>query len=127
MNQPQLIDLAVSQDDGKVFLRIRGNLDGRTARRVEDVLQHLHGAPEDVLLSVDLSNMADFDYFGVVHLIKAIRDHRSRFQQVTVSGLKTSNENIFRRFGLESGKSSELALLAERLPGSKHHGEHPGR
>ena len=86
-----------------LFFRLRGKLDGSGACQMENVLNRLQDVPNDARLAIDLSEVREFDYFGIVHFDKVIRGRRYRFREISLSGLEGGAERLFKRFGLANG------------------------
>ena len=104
MAQKHRFNLKVISNNGKVFLRLKGDLNGSSACQMEHALERLWDAAKVSRLTVDFSGVRHFDYFGVAHSAKAIRRQRYRFPEISLSGLEATTENLFKRFGLENGK-----------------------
>ena len=104
MAKKHRFNLKVISKKGKVFLRLKGDLNGSSACEIENTLERLSHVPKTLRLTVDLSGIRDLDYFGVVHFAKAIRRQRYRFSEISLTGLKESTESRFKRFGLGNGK-----------------------
>jgi anti-anti-sigma factor len=104
MAQKHRFNLKVISNNGKVFLRLKGDLNGSSACQMENTLERLRHLPQTSRLTVDLSGIRGLDYFGVVHFAKAIRRQRYRFSEISLTGLKENTEGLFKRFGLENGK-----------------------
>ena len=94
--------LKIQNKNGKVLMRLMGNLDGSGACQVESALERLQGLPRNSKLIFDLSGIRNFEYFGVAILAKSIRRQKNKFQQVSLVGLEISVANVFRHFGLKS-------------------------
>jgi len=108
MNCEDGFSLTIEQENGRVSVRIVGDLDGRGAGQVQrslDRLSHLSKAAE---LTVDLSALRDFDYFGVVTFAKTMRTQLNRFREVRLTGLEGPSEKLFKRFGLDNAKVTHV-------------------
>lgn len=103
-------NLKVIRNSDTVFLRLKGNLNGSGACEMEHALERLQHIPKAARLTVDLSGIRDFDYFGVVHFAKAMRVQIKRFREVSLTGLEGSAENLLKNFGLENGKLTLVQL-----------------
>jgi anti-anti-sigma regulatory factor len=102
--------LGFMRNKDNLFLRLRGKLDGSGACQMENALDRLGDASQDASLTVDLSGIREFDYFGIVHFAKVIRGRRYRFREICLSGLEGGAERPFKRFGLANGKVSRFQL-----------------
>ena len=110
MAQKHRFNLKVISNNGKVFLRLKGDLNGSSACQMEHALERLRDVAKTSRLTVDLTGILDLDYFGVVHFAKAIRGQRYRFSEISLTGLKKTIESLFKRFGLENGKVTHVEL-----------------
>jgi anti-anti-sigma factor len=110
MAKKHRFNLKVISNNGKVFLRLKGDLNGSGACQMEHALERLRHVPKTSRLTVDLSGIRDLDCFGVVHFAKAIRRQRYRFSKISLTGLKETTESLFKRFGLENGKVTHVQL-----------------
>lgn len=110
MTKKRRINLKVKQSNGNVLLRLRGDLNGSGACQMEHVLEKLRDVPRTSRLTIDLSGIRDFDYFGVVHFARALRGQRYRFYEISLRGLEATRESLFKRFGLENGKVTRVQL-----------------
>jgi anti-anti-sigma regulatory factor len=97
-------NVKVNQNNGKVFMRFTGELNGSGACQMEYALERLRDVAEASRLTLDFSGIRQFDYFGVVQSARAIRAQRHRFFEISLTGLKETTESLFKRFGLENGK-----------------------
>lgn len=104
MNSDDCLRLTIEQENGSVYLRLEGDLDGRGAGQVERSLDRLGNLSKAATLTVDLGGMREFDYFGVVTFATAMRAQMNRFREVSLTGLEGSPENLFKRFGLKNVK-----------------------
>jgi ABC-type transporter Mla MlaB component len=104
MVQKHRFALKVKSNNDKVFLRLSGDLNGSGACQMEYALESLQNSAKGSRLTVDFSGVRHFDYFGVVQSAKAIRRQRYRFLEISLTGLEATAENLFKRFGLASGK-----------------------
>jgi anti-anti-sigma regulatory factor len=102
--------LRFRRDKDNLFFRLRGKLDGSGACQMENALDRLRDVANHARLTVDLSEVREFDYFGIVHFAKVIRRRRYRFREISLSGLEGGAERLFKRFGLANGKVSRLQL-----------------
>jgi anti-anti-sigma regulatory factor len=89
------------RDRTGVLVSIQGILDGSAAAEVEQVLRRTAGRYRGKTLIVDFGRTRKFEYFGIVILSRVIRRYRHSFQEVRLSGMRTSVQNVFRRFGVE--------------------------
>lgn len=110
MAKKDKFNLKVKRTNDKVLIRLTGYLNGSGSCQMENTLERLRDLPKAGKLTVDLSGIRDFDYFGVVHFAKAIRRQRCRFFEISLTGLKETTENLFKRFGLENGKVTYVQL-----------------
>ena len=104
MAKKKSINLKIMQSKGDVFMRIEGHLDGSGACQEERALKRLHEKTRNCKLILGLRGIRNFEYFGIAILAKNIRSQRRHFQEVSVTGLQTSTESIFKRFGVENDK-----------------------
>jgi anti-anti-sigma regulatory factor len=102
--------LRFRQNKDNLFFRLRGKLDGSGACQVEHALDRLRDVSNHARLTVDLSEVREFDYFGIVHFAKVIRGRRYRFREISLSGLGTGTERLFKRFGLANGKVTRFQI-----------------
>ena len=102
--------LRFMRNKDRLLFRLRGKLDGSGACQMENVLNRLQDVPNDARLAIDLSEVREFDHFGIVHFAKVIRGRRYRFREISLSGLEGVAERHFKRFGLANGKISRLQL-----------------
>ena len=102
--------LGFMQNKDSLFFRLRGKLDGSGACEMENALDRLGDASKDARLTVDLSGIREFDYFGIVRFAKVIRGRRYRFKEICLSGLESGAERLFKRFGLANGKVTRFQL-----------------
>lgn len=100
--------LKIQGDNGKVVLYLSGSLDGSSACQVEHAIERLEVTPEGRQLVFDFSRVQNFEYFGIALLAKSLRSHKRHFQEISLTGLQTSTEGIFKRFGLENGKVTRV-------------------
>lgn len=96
------IQLKIHRENGKVVMRLKGNLDGSLACQVERALERIQDLPGNCRLIFDFREVRSFEYFGVALFAKSIRRQKHNFQQVNFIGLQISVDNVFRRFGLKS-------------------------
>ena len=96
------IRLKIQGDHGKVVVRLNGYLDGSGACQVDHALQRLQETSKGCRLSLDLGGIRNFEYFGIAILAKSIKSQRSHFEEIILTGLQASTENVFKRFGLPS-------------------------
>jgi len=96
--------LEIQRENGKVVIYLKGNLNGSSACQVDHALKRLEKTPEGCELVFDFGGVRNCEYFGIALLAKSLRSHKNRFQEISVIGLQTSTESIFKRFGLENGK-----------------------
>jgi anti-anti-sigma factor len=104
------MQLKIKRDNGKVVMSLNGYLDGSGACQVEHALRRLKKIPKDSKLIFDLGRVRNFEYFGIAILAKSIRNQRKCFQEISLTGLPPSTENVFKRFGLENGKVTRAPL-----------------
>jgi anti-anti-sigma regulatory factor len=97
------LNVKVKQNNGKVCMRLTGELNGSGACQMENALERLRHVAEASRLTLDFSGIREFDYFGVVQSARAIRAQRRRFFEISLTGLKETTESLFKRFGLENG------------------------
>lgn len=102
--------LRFRRNKDNLFFRLRGKLDGSGACQMEQALDRLRNVTKDARLTVDLSEIREFDYFGIVHFAKVIRGRRYRFSEISLSGLEGGTERLFKRFGLTNGKLTRFQL-----------------
>lgn len=100
MAAKKYLQLKIIKTKGKVVMRLNGYLDGGGACQVEHELQQLREKARGCKLIFDLGGVRNFEYFGIAIMAKSIRRQRTHFQEVSLTGLHESNENVFRRFGL---------------------------
>ena len=110
MTKKHGFNLKVTENKDNVLLRIKGGLDGSGACELENVLKRLRNVPKAGRLTLDLSGIRDFDYFGIVHFARAIRRQKKHFHEICLTGLEATTENLFKRFGLENGKVTRAFL-----------------
>lgn len=96
------MQLRIQRDNAKVVIHLKGTLDGSGACQVEHTLQRLQKISKGCRLVFDLGGLRSFEYFGVAILAKSIRSQKNHFQEISLTGLETSTQNVFKRFGLES-------------------------
>jgi anti-anti-sigma factor len=92
--------LEIKRGNGKVVMHLKGNLDGSSACQVEHAMKRLEGTAEGCQLVFDFGGVRNFEYFGIALLAKSLRSQKRHFQEVSLTGLQTSTENVFKRFGL---------------------------
>ena len=102
--------LRFRRNKDNLLFRLRGKLDGSGACQMEHALDRLRDVPNHARLTVDLSGVRDFDYFGIVHFAKVLRGRRYRFGEICLSGLESGAEKLFKRFGLANGKVTLFQL-----------------
>ena len=96
------INFKVMKNNGNVFVRVNGHLDGTTAYEVRSTLQRIHGTCQGKTLVLDLGAIRFFEYFGVTALSRFIGIHGGRFQEIRLTGLRGPTQNVFKRFGVEN-------------------------
>jgi anti-anti-sigma factor len=89
------------QNNGNVFVRVNGHLDGTTAYEVRSTLQRICGTCRGKTLVLDLRAIRFFEYFGITALSRFISNHGRQFQEIRLAGLRTPTQNVFKRFGVE--------------------------
>jgi anti-anti-sigma factor len=94
------MQLRIHQNNGSLVIHLRGNLDGTGACQIERALEALPGRSRDKALTIDLSGVHRFEYFGIALLAKRIRRERHHFHEISLTGLQKPTQNVFRRFGL---------------------------
>jgi len=104
MSDKKRFGLRFMRSKDNLSLRLRGKLDGSSACQMEHALDSLGDVTNHVKLTVDLSGVREFEYFGIVNFAKAIRGRRYRFLEISLSGLEAEAERLFKRFGLANGK-----------------------
>ena len=95
------IDFKVMKNNGNVFVRVNGHLDGTTAYEVQSTLQRIHGTCRGKTLVLDLRAIRLFEYFGVSALSRFIGNHGGQFQEIRLTGLRAATQNMFKCFGVE--------------------------
>lgn len=95
------MQLKIPTDNGKLGMRLNGNLDGSGACQVEHALHRLQETSKNRNLVIDFHGIRNFEYFGIAILAKSIKTQGKYFQQINLTGLLPSTENVFKRFGLE--------------------------
>ena len=96
------INFKVMKNNGNVFVRVNGHLDGTTAYEVRRTLQRIHGIGQGKTLVIDLRAIRFFEYFGITALSRFINNHGRQFQEIRLRGLRGSTQNVFKHFGVEN-------------------------
>lgn len=95
--------LQVDKNNEKVLVTLKGNLDESGACQVEHALDGLREVSRGNKVVVDLSGVHSFEYFGIASFTKVIRGQINYFDEITLTGLHGSIENVFKRFGFKNG------------------------
>jgi anti-anti-sigma factor len=90
------MEIKIQKTSGDVSIKLKGNLNGSTACQIEKALDFIEDSGV-VNLVIDFAQVRRLEYFGVALLANALKSQRS---QLTLTGLKPSAENLFKRFGL---------------------------
>ncbi len=85
-------------------IRVEGVFDGLAARRVERLLS---GAAENARFHLDLTQIREFQDFGLAVLAQAMATARAR---VTVRGLRQHQVRILRYFGVETAQIERAVI-----------------
>jgi anti-anti-sigma regulatory factor len=93
------LQMQLEEKGNKVFVKLEGTFDGRTALELRKVLDAL-GKREVVL---DFTHVRHFVDFAVAVLTRELDRQRI---DVQLRGLPTHHERVFRYFGFGTGKSS---------------------
>lgn len=90
--------LQIHREDvaGRITLRLEGVLDGKTALQVQTSLEALRGHP----VVLDFTHLREFKDSAVGVLTRSIEC------SVTLRGLATHHERMFRYFGVATGVAS---------------------
>jgi anti-anti-sigma regulatory factor len=94
------LDIRLEEGDDRWVLRLKGTLDGRTARAVTDALRELPAVP----LTIDFSQVRTFVDLSVDALTRALRD-----RPVSLRGLGRHQARMFRYFGLRTEEREQSA------------------
>ena len=101
MSQRRHINFKVMKNNGNVFVRTNGHLDGTTALAVQSTLQRIHGTCQGKTWILDLRTIRFFEYFCIAALARFINKNGRQFQEIRLAGLRAPTRNVFNRFGVE--------------------------
>ena len=94
------LQLEIQRNDEKVIVRLKGNVDESSAREVGIALERLRYVSEGAKVIFDLRGFRGSHYSGVATLARIIKGLRPHFPEISLIGLGSATENVFRRTGL---------------------------
>ena len=113
------MQIKIRKENGKVFMNLKGILDGSTACQIEKVLQPLLDGGGTTLV-VDFSGVGKVEDFGVVVFARVMKSQSNQFSEITFAGLRPSIQKVFRRLGfpftLATAEDSAGRMASRELP-----------
>jgi anti-anti-sigma factor len=94
------LQFEIQRNDEKVIVRLKGNLDESSALQLGIALERLRYESEGAIVLLDLRDVRSFHHHGVATLARMIEGLRPQFPEISLTGLESAIESLFRRTGL---------------------------